>query len=184
MKKTRLYTKKGDNGTTTFLHDKKRYGKDSQLAQALGALDETNSLLGICRAKTKKCMAHNINASDILFKTQNNLFTLQAIVAGANMQFNAQKLKDMENDIYLIEKALPEINSFLIPGESELGAFFDFARATARRAEREVIALQNQGFEFEDTVLAYINRLSTLLYALARLYATNTQDSEQAPTYS
>ena len=183
MKIGGTYTKKGDDGTTVFFGSNKRYSKDSQLTKTLGALDEANSLIGICRAKISKSETDNINIKEILFKVQNNLFSIQAIVAGADIIFKEDEINNLETDIGKIETILPDIDSFLIPGENEVGALLDFARATVRRAEREFVTLINQNVNINKRSLAYINRLSTLLYVLARFFSMKMGNKEQSPKY-
>jgi ATP:cob(I)alamin adenosyltransferase len=83
-----------------------------------------------------------------------------------------------------IEKVLPPINSFFISGSTELSATFDFARTLARRAERRVVSVKEEGkVTVNENTMAYLNRLSSLLYALARISSHIDGAEEPKPTY-
>jgi ATP:cob(I)alamin adenosyltransferase len=169
-----LYTRKGDNGTTKTFGCDQRISKSSIVAEALGSLDETNSFLGFTRAKTAKMSfkidRKKIKFSDILLEVQQNLFIVQAEVAGATLSITADKIKKVENIVDKIEKVLPPIKSFFLSGATEISATFDFARTLARRAERRVVEAKEEGkITVSAETLSYLNRLSSLLYALARI---------------
>ncbi len=168
-----LYTGKGDDGTTYFFGSKERFGKETPLVEALGTLDELNSFVGVLRAKIKK-------DSEELEGVQQNLFIIQAELAGAEMKIEEKKVRDMEQRIGEIEKMLPPIKTFFVPGANEKSALYDFARTIARRAERRVVALEKKPSQWS---LAYMNRLSSLLYAHARLQAQGKGKQEKKPTY-
>lgn len=167
-----LFTGKGDDGTTSAYGSSKRFSKDSPIAHALGTLDEVNSLLGVCKVKSE--------FTEIVDEMQQNLFIIQAEVAGADKTISKEKVQDLEEIINRIEKELPKIDSFFVSGSCESSALFDHARSVSRRAEREVVKIKES--VGEDT-LAYLNRLSSLLYALARLSAHKNDITESAPTY-
>ena len=173
-----LYTRKGDGGTTKTLHCDQRLSKSSTIAEALGALDELNSWLGYCRAKFT-------SSTTTLLAVQHNLFIIQAEVAGApGKTIVVDKVVALEKIIDEIEKELPPIKSFFIPGATESGALLDCARTLARRAERRVVAVKENGkVPLGDSSLAYLNRLSSLLYALARLANHRSGIREEAPHY-
>jgi cob(I)alamin adenosyltransferase len=161
-----IYTKKGDRGETA-LYDPlaastKRISKDSARINAIGAVDELNSSLGIAISgssdKTLKALIKEV---------QNNLFNIGAILAGAKVTFTSPKTKKLEKIIERLEAKLPVLKTFIIPGGSETAARLFFARALVRRAERALVAL-NKAEEIKPEVLIYINRLSDLLFMLAR----------------
>ncbi|MEK7535517.1 MAG: cob(I)yrinic acid a,c-diamide adenosyltransferase [Patescibacteria group bacterium] len=173
-----LFTGLGDDGTTYFFGSKERFGKDGPLTEALGTLDELNSLLGFVKNRAKK-------DKKIIDEIQQNLFIIQAELAGADMRISEMKVKKMEVKINSIEKMLVPIKTFFVSGANEVSALFDFARTVARRAERRVVALtlstsSGQASKPSQFTLAYLNRLSSLLYALARLRAGKV---EKKPTY-
>ena len=169
-----LYTRKGDNGTTKTFGCDQRISKSSAVAEALGSLDEANSFLGLARARTQgksfEIRKKKINFADIILETQQNLFIVQAEVAGATMTITADKIKKIENIVDEIEKVLPPIKSFFLSGATEISATFDFARTLSRRAERRVVAVKEEGkITVSAETMTYLNRLSSLLYALARI---------------
>jgi cob(I)alamin adenosyltransferase len=187
-----LYTGKGDNGTTKTFGCDQRISKSSAVAEALGSLDETNSFLGIVRAKSLDSSFEikngkkksKIKFSDLLLEVQQNLFIVQAEVAGSTLNITKDKIEKIENIINEIEKVLPPIKSFFLSGAIELSAMFDFARTLSRRAERRVVEVKEEG---KATVgaetLAYLNRLSSLLYALARISSYLEGKKELKPEY-
>ena len=187
-----LYTKKGDEGKTQIFGCNQKISKSSKVAEALGALDETNSFLGICRAKLsnkslisdfKKVQA--VIYKDVVFEIQNNLFAIQAQVAGADKKISDNEIKKLEDLMTKIEKNIPPIKNFIISGSCEISAMFDFARTIARRAERRVIAVNEEKLiKIDGNTLIYLNRLSSLLYALSRLSATESGIKEESPQYS
>ncbi|KKR42332.1 MAG: hypothetical protein UU10_C0015G0003 [Parcubacteria group bacterium GW2011_GWF1_40_6] len=183
-----LYTRKGDNGTTKTFGCDQRISKSSIVAEALGVLDETNSYLGLARAKTNgtnfEIASGKIKFSEIILEIQQNLFIVQAEVAGSTLSIAKEKITKVENIVDGIEKVLPPIKSFFISGATEIGATFDFARTLARKAERRVIAAKEEGkVKVSDDTLAYLNRLSSLLYALARISSHQEGEEELKPDY-
>lgn len=152
-----IYTKRGDKGETS-LYDKEssqkiRIAKDSLRINAIGAVDELNSYLGIVGAGFE-----NIQA---------DLFRVGAILAGAPLRFSPAKTKKLERQIDKLEGSLPVVKNFLLPGGTALAGQLYFARALARRAERQVVALNNQE-PVHPGILVYLNRLSDFLYIKAR----------------
>jgi cob(I)alamin adenosyltransferase len=142
-----LYTRKGDKGDTGLFGCNQRISKSSSIAEALGSLDEINSFLGICKvlSSSKDYKLSTINFSDLVHSVQQNLFIIQAELAGSDMTVSAEKIKEIEGWIGEIENILPPIKSFFISGGTELGATFDVARTIARRAERRVVAVVEEG---------------------------------------
>ncbi len=183
-----LYTRKGDSGTTKTFGCDQRISKSSLVAEALGALDETNSFLGLARARTKnksfKMGNGRLEYPELILEVQQNLFIVQAEVAGATMTIDAAKVKRVEEIVDGIEKILPPIKSFFISGATEDGATLDVCRTLARRAERRVVAAHEGGkIKISPDTLAYLNRLSSLLYALARILSHNEGVEELKPDY-
>ena len=183
-----LYTKKGDRGTTKTLRQKKgeRISKASCQTEALGALDELNSFLGLVKVRVKnlKWKITGLTCENIINGAQQNLFIIQAEVAGADKTIKAGKIKELENYIGAAEGAMPPIKSFFISGGTESGALLDVARTFVHRAEREVIrAVEAKEISVGEHTLAYLNRLSSLCYALARLANFKAGIKEQSPKY-
>ena len=182
-----LYTRKGDDGTTRdfFVKDKKRLSKGSFRTEALGSLDEVNSFLGLVKLRSKR--SWKISGKTILQiidAVQNDLFILQAEVAGAHKQMNKSKVVDMEKIIDEIESSLPPIKTFFISGGTELSTYLDISRTMARKAERAVIrAIEHKDLKISHEAMSYLNRLSSLLYALARYSNHKSKIKEKSPSY-
>lgn len=181
-----LYTRKGDDGKTKTFGCDQRISKSSAVAEALGALDEANSYLGLCKvaAEASGFKLGGEKFSDIIHAAQENLFIIGAEMAGAGKSMTADKVKGLERLVDAAEKELPPIKTFFISGGTELAARFDTARTIARRMERRVIAVHEEGLaKAGDSTLGYVNRLSSLLYALARLSNHKSSIKESAPKY-
>ena len=180
-----LYTRAGDKGTTKTFACDQRISKSSAVAEALGSLDETNSFLGLCKIKGKDSgfKIQDSSFEEITHKIQQNLFIVQAELAGAPKTITKEKVKEVEKLVDVIEKELPPIKTFFISGGTELAATFDVARTLARRAERRVVAVNETGTKIGADTLAYFNRLSSLLYALARLSNHKCAINEEPPSY-
>jgi cob(I)alamin adenosyltransferase len=183
-----LYTRKGDNGTTKTFGCDQRISKSSIVAEALGSLDETNSFLGLARARTKdktfEINGEKIKFSDIILEVQQNLFIIQAEIAGSTLSITSDKITKIENVIDEIEKILPPIKNFFISGATKDGAVLDISRTLARRAERRVIAVgEERKVVVSKETLSYLNRLSSLLYALTRILNHLDGVEEIKPNY-
>ncbi len=184
-----LYTRAGDGGTTRTFGCTGRVSKASAVAEALGTLDELTSYLGLCRAELAGSYrmppgtARARKIVDVVEDLQETLFTIQAEVAGAGKRVARAKVRWLEAATDSIEHVLPPIRSFTVPGASRSGALLDVARTIARRAERRVIAAHEAGTPVRAPTLAYLNRLSSLLFALARYLAHLDGATEHAPRY-
>ena len=183
-----LFTGKGDKGKTSLFGCNQKISKSSTIAEALGSLDECNSFLGLAKVMAKEKMfrigqeGHFFH--ELVHGIQQNLFIIQAELAGAQKTIEERKLREVEKIINDIETELPPIKSFFISGGSELAAIFDFARTLARRAERRVVAVvENEDRKVGEWSLPYMNRLSSILYALARLSNYKVGIEEKPPTY-
>lgn len=176
-----FYTGKGDKGTSVI--GKKKYPKDSPIIETLGDLDELNSLLGVVRGVSKE---QDLNQK--LFEVQENLFIIQARVAWLmfkkfkSPQITAEKIRKMEQEIERIENTIRPERGFIIPGENANAAWLDLARSVSRRAELSAVRL-NKKHQLPQEVLTYLNRLSSYLYALARLEVHKKKLKEPKPSY-
>ena len=175
-----LYTGAGDDGKTkAFGCDQQRISKSSELPEALGALDELNACLGFVKVR-----AGEGRIAGALRDAQEVLFIIQAGVAGADKRVGAHALQQTEELIGSIEKEIPPIAGFSIAGGTELSALLDVARTLARRAERGLIALEEAGAaDVPPETKSYMNRLSSLLFALARLANHQAGMAEETPRY-
>jgi cob(I)alamin adenosyltransferase len=179
--KKMLYTGKGDSGETSIFGSCERLSKASPVIEALGALDEINSLLGVC--KMRAASNGDGEMSKLVGDAQQSLFVVQAEVAGAPKELSEHKVAEMEEKIGAIERQLPPITTFFVAGGTELSAMFDYARAVSRRAERRLIAYKDFGGSISPASLRYANRLSSLLYALSRVANVKSEVAEEKPTY-
>jgi cob(I)alamin adenosyltransferase len=183
-----LYTRKGDSGSTKVFNSKPgvRISKSSCQTETLGALDELNSFLGLIKVKISglEWSVGKKKPAAIIHWIQNCLFIIQAEIAGADKKIGKGKVDELEKIIDVIEKELPPIKTFFISGSTELSALLDIARTLARKAERRVVGgAERSEFKIGKLTLAYLNRLSSLLYALARLSAYKSGINEESPTY-
>lgn len=175
----KIYTKTGDKGTTSLIGGK-RVLKNSDKLNAYGTIDELNSFLGLLRAKTT-----DENIKTEILDIQNTLFNVGAYLAlDENVekipefaQISDEKIKKLEDLIDFFQENLPKITNFIIYGENELSAICHVCRAVCRRAEREIITV-NQQYNIDTNLTTYINRLSDLLFVLARIYTKNEEKSD------
>ena len=176
-----LYTRKGDKGTTkTFGCNQQRISKSSEVPEALGALDELNAFLGFAKMHS----AHEPRIQNALRDAQEVLFIIQAQVAGADKKIAEGAVVRVEEVVNAIEKEMPPITSFSIAGGTELSALLYIARTISRRAERRLVAAKEIGACMpSDETMAYMNRLSSLLFALARLANHLAGFKEESPKY-
>jgi len=181
------YTGKGDGGTTKFFGcDQKRVSKGSSVAEALGNLDELNSFLGVVKVKSADSglEVNDLGIDAIIHQIQEDIFIISAHIAGAEKNLAEEKVKEMESIIAECEKELPLIKTFTIAGGVELSVMLDFARTLARRAERRVVAVNDELGSISPEILKYMNRLSSILFTLARLTNLRSGIKESAPSYN
>jgi cob(I)alamin adenosyltransferase len=169
---SRIYTKTGDQGETG-LGDGTRVRKDHPRVAAYGAVDELNAVLGLLAA-------HHPDApeADLVRTIQNDLFDVGADLcvpppagepAGARLRVTAGQAERLEQAIDQLNARLQPLGSFVLPGGRPSAAWCHLARTVCRRAEREVVTLA--GLEaVNPEVVIYLNRLSDLLFVLARTY--------------
>ncbi len=170
---TRIYTKKGDDGTTSLWYGG-RVAKSDARTEAYGSVDEAGSALGAARSI---CGEHTEVEGDVL-RIQKELF-----VAGAELATAPEAADRLEDGISRITAAMVDSldavidrymdrvelpPKFVIPGGTPLSAALDVARAAIRRAERRVVALHEAESLAPDEVLRYLNRASDAVYAMAR----------------
>lgn len=172
------YSGKGDQGTSKLFRSKERMLKSDLIFEVLGSLDELNSWLGFCAVEANDYQ----EIHEIIKTTQNNLFICQAYFAQADTLIPDYFLSHVEDQINRISPLLKERKTFVLSGGSRLSSTLDVARTLARRVERRVVSLGKRQ-ELEQLVLAYLNRLSSLLYVLARLANDLQEIEEQAPKY-
>ncbi len=170
VKLNRIYTRTGDDGTTGLV-DGSRVAKHAARMEAIGAVDETNSAIGLALV----ALSSGTEAS-ALARIQNDLFDLGADLATPGEDFtpSPMTLRMVDGQTLWLEQAIDRLNealspltSFILPGGSEGAARVHVARASARRAERAMTALASET-SVNPAALSYINRLSDYLFVLAR----------------
>jgi len=163
----RLYTGKGDQGTTDLLGE--RVGKDDPRIGLIGALDETTSLIGFARAvsRVERSNEWAIEVQRDLYQIMAELAFTDALRPDAYVlpPERVTRIGEMTDQLSA-EIELPR--HFVLPGDTVGGGAFDVARAVARRAEREAVTLNQGDHPINPEMLRYLNRLSSLLYMLAR----------------
>lgn len=156
-----LYTKKGDGGRSSTM-TRMNIPKSSPIFELLGTLDEFTSALGVARRKLPASM------NELVEQLQKDIISLCGELAGGAKFVTREQVTRLENAIDSLMENVPEFSGFILPGSSESGAALDVARTIARRAERRAVALSQTGGVSRD-ILMWLNRLSDLLYALARM---------------
>lgn len=174
----KIYTRTGDDGTTGLV-DGSRLPKHAARMEAIGAVDETNSAIGLA-----VCALAGTPQAAALTRIQNDLFDLGADLAtpGENFTPGEMTLRIVDAQVAWLEGAIDTINenlqplrSFILPGGSEAAARVHIARASARAAERKAVALA-AAEPVNPAALSYINRLSDYLFVLARALNANGAD--------
>ncbi len=158
-----IYTRTGDTGTTA-LFGGKRVLKSEELVDVYGSIDELNSWVGFITSEFEVP-----DVQQFLVAIQSDLFTIGSVLAGwqGNLDHVSKRIAEMEARIDLMEKDLPPIRNFILPGGSHLGAHTHVARAICRRVERQAVALL-QKQPIDPVIIKYLNRLSDLFFMLAR----------------
>ncbi|HEY3376017.1 MAG TPA: cob(I)yrinic acid a,c-diamide adenosyltransferase [Armatimonadota bacterium] len=160
------YTGTGDEGYTGLVGGE-RVAKDAPQIEALGDLDEANSAIGVARAFTVR--AEN---QPLLLRVQRELYLLMAEIASPDPECLSRRIEsdmiaELEADIALLGDA-SQRHIFIVPGDTRGGATLDLARSVVRRAERRVVHLTREGYVRNERLMRYLNRLSSLLFVLAR----------------
>jgi cob(I)alamin adenosyltransferase len=170
MMESRVYTRRGDDGCTGLLGPE-RVPKDDPRPEACGTVDEAQAALGLARASG--CTA---STDEILLAVQRDLYVLMAELAAAGDVaspfaggITIAQIEQLEAWIAATEGRVEMPTEFVIPGDSAPGAALHLARTVVRRAERVAVRLSRSGKLANSQVVPYLNRLSSLLFALAWL---------------
>jgi cob(I)alamin adenosyltransferase len=174
----KIYTKKGDTGTTSLIGGT-RVSKADLRIESYGTVDELNSYIGLVRDQEV-----NITRSGILKEIQDRLFTIGSLLA-SDPEKSKMKTPDLhEEDVTLLESEIdamtdqvPPLRAFVLPGGHQSVSFCHIARCVCRRAERLAIHLQQESY-VNDLVIKYLNRLSDYLFALCRKMTYELQVEE------
>ncbi len=178
----KIYTKKGDDGTTGLIGGK-RVMKYDERVEAFGTVDELLSYFGVC---------YDLITSDsksFLIKIQNDLFTIGSYLANESdkvklPELNVNHIVEMEDLIDSMTEEIPVMTHFILPGGFLPSSHLQLARTVCRRAERRAISLKD--FKNKELVVKYLNRLSDYLFVLARFenHLNNIEEIKWLPDKS
>jgi cob(I)alamin adenosyltransferase len=165
----KIYTRRGDDGSTG-LFGGPRVRKDDLRVSAYGDVDELNSALGVAREELPEG-----DLRSLIDALQSELFTLGAQLATPDTEaapkdvprITSRHIERLESEIDRLTEELPPMRNFILPGGSRAGAALHFCRTVCRRAERKVVELAETG-PVPTEAIAYVNRLSDLLFVMAR----------------
>ena len=175
----KIYTGRGDGGRTS-LFSGERVGKDARRVEVYGTLDELNSLLGWAGTQTR-CP----EISEILTTLQAELFEAGADLATVGSRRRVRRLGEddwrrLESLIDKLDGKLPPLRNFVLPGGSSAASVIHLARSVCRRGERLLVRLMRDEPDVNEHLLVYLNRLSDLLFVLAR-YENFRTGAEETP---
>jgi cob(I)alamin adenosyltransferase len=170
---SKIYTKTGDNGTTSLIGGTKVLKSDLRI-EAYGTVDELNSYIGLCRD-----LANDDSSKKTLKEIQDRLFTIGSSLACDPEKEPKMKIPDLkEEDIHMLEieidkmsNSLPEMKHFILPGGHPTISHIHIARCVCRRTERNCVRLQNETHEEDLLIIKYLNRLGDYLFILARHFS-------------
>jgi cob(I)alamin adenosyltransferase len=176
----KIYTRTGDQGQTGLLGGL-RVPKDHRRVTAYGEVDETNAVLGLVLAHSR-----NARLGALLRQVQADLFALGAELADVRRTRKQQAkaavteamIARLEKEIDDRDRVLPPLRAFVLPGGTPAAALLHFARTVCRRAERAVVALARES-KVHPLAIVYLNRLSDLLFVLARFENHRSRRREQ-----
>jgi cob(I)alamin adenosyltransferase len=178
--KMTCYTRSGDSGNTCVIGTRVDKGHDR--LEAIGTFDELNAALGAAVA-----FSESADTRTAIETVQNDLFTLCSELATISDEIPTPKITathvyEMEQRIDRLESQLPAQDKFIIPGGTKAASLLQLARTVTRRAERSLVRLKKET-EVSPELLKYANRLSSLLYMLARMENRNNDINEKNPVY-
>jgi cob(I)alamin adenosyltransferase len=175
----RIYTRKGDGGSTGLLFGGDRVSKADLRTDAYGTTDEAVSALGLARAAIgSETDRVESRLAELILRLQRELFVVGAELAThvdrrerlseGTSRVTAAMIEALEAEIDDLETLVEQPKEFVVPGESLTGAALDLARTTVRRAERRAVAVADAGGLPDSQVVPYLNRLADLLFVMAR----------------
>jgi len=175
VKLTRIYTRGGDKGKTSLGHGKRVLKTDARI-EVIGAVDESNAAIGLIECSAQK------DLMEIIKRIQNDLFDVGADLCVPEQDNTKGKLRITSDQVQFLEKTIDRYNarlnpltSFVLPGGSRSSAGLHFARTVVRRAERRACLLHLEN-GINPEIIRYLNRLSDLLFVLARVMNDNGQN--------
>lgn len=174
----KIYTKFGDSGETA-LYGGKRIPKDALQIEAIGTIDELNAYVGYVQT-----LIDDTDLCDLMERIQNHLFSIGADLAtpathakSTEMRISADFTAEMEKAIDTLSDELPPLTNFILPGGCQAGSVLHVTRAVCRRSERCVVRLTRE-MDINPEIIRYLNRLSDLLFVLARVVNHRSQMPE------
>ena len=173
MRITKVTTKTGDQGDTS-LGDGSRVSKDNVCIHCFGSIDELNASIGFAKVLISKSHEND------LISIQNDLLNIGGELSIPTVEeplLKEERVGFLEKRIESINKQLPPLEEFIIPGGSEISARLHLARSICRRAERDIISLNNTE-KLSTVIIKYVNRLSDYLFVLARLVINKSGEKE------
>lgn len=167
-----IYTRTGDKGKTSLFNGQ-RVSKADLRVETYGTIDELNSTIGVAIAELIRINDEGLSIKKELIKIQNDLLDIGSNLANPNLTINSQlstlnsRVEEFEKFIDQMTEKTPPLKNFILPGGGKTGAFLHLARAISRRAERKIVALNNKQ-KIDNNIIIYVNRLSDLLFTMAR----------------
>ena len=175
----KVYTKNGDSGKTSLIGGS-LVDKDDLRIEAYGTVDELQAIIGLCIVNIEKLNINkNIknNSRSIYHRIQNELFNLGSSLSRVTINKNLdvpmvskENITELEIEMDEVNKSLPELTSFVLPGGSEINVTFHIARTVCRRAERHCVTLSKES-NIDANVIPYLNRLSDHLFVFSRWFS-------------
>ena len=179
----KVYTKTGDRGLTSIVGGHK-VSKSNLRVSAFGEIEELNVHIGFCILEIKANVGNCLSEINYLKRIQHELFNLGNMIATLSQNFNSKMpainefdIEYMEGKIDSLNKSLPNLNSFILPGGSDLSLKFHITRSVCRRCERLVVQL-SESEKIDNLVIKYLNRLSDFLFVISR-WANNMQNVDE-----
>ena len=170
-----IYTRTGDRGQTS-LFNKQRVPKFHIRVEAYGTVDELNSAIGVVLSSKYKVLSIKRE----LVRIQNDLLDIGSALANPEskpLDFMKKRVKEFEKFIDQMTEAMPKLSNFILPGGSISGSYLHLARTICRRAERRIVEL-SQKEDIDKTLVIYVNRLSDLLFTMARFVNMKEKQKE------
>jgi len=161
-----IYTRTGDKGQTSLFNGGRVLKSDLRV-EAYGTVDELNSVIGVAIAEIRN-PKHEIRNE--LIKIQNDLFNIGSALANPKsetLNYLDKRVKQFEDFIDDMTEEMPPLSNFILPGGGKTGSMVHFARTVCRRAERKIVKL-GETEKVDDNIIMYLNRLSDLLFTMAR----------------
>lgn len=173
-----IYTRTGDKGKTSLMSGQ-RVSKSDLRVETYGTIDELNSAIGAAIAELIRIKDKGLRIKKELIKIQNDLLEIGSNLANPaskQLKYLEKRVKEFEKFIDQMTQNLPPLKNFILPGGGKAGSMLHLARAICRRAERKIVALNNKQ-KIGNNIIIYLNRLSDLLFTMARF--TNFKEKKK-----